>query len=383
MRKPLRTGYIYSRHLLQAFILVRATHFIYRECLSTNSIRLAGVLSLPVEEFLFSPEALDSRRIANTAEFVTSKAKRAYEDCSSSAGEIRVLKHSHSPKLCWYGTDHKKLARRIEAKYRKFSHLICDNDCNKSPNDAIVIAKSRSLEVDPAARTSTVLPLNTRRHFRLIPAALQDKISFEQKKDVAFWRGSTSSLCWDRGMNFKRYYVDNDSSADCARWSLVARWFNSSTSDVDVSISRLVQMGKRFRDYEDAVRGDVLLSEQLKYRYLISVEGNDVASNLKWALASNSVVLMPPPTRETFALEGRLIPWVHYVPLRRDTSDLLVKVQYCRRNMGVCQNISKHATAWVQSLADQKSVFNFGAMILEAHLDRLAGQPLIHNAMLQ
>ena len=46
--------------------------------------------------------------------------------------------------------------------------------------------------------------------------------------------------------------------------------------------------------------------EQLKCRYLLAVEGNDVASGLKWMLASNSVVLMAPPRRETWLAESRL-----------------------------------------------------------------------------
>lgn len=71
-------------------------------------------------------------------------------------------------------------------------------------------------------------------------------------------------------------------------------------------------------------------NEQLKYRYLIAVEGaasvqhplrcaihvftpspptttgNDVASGLKWMLASNSVVFMPLPRYETWIEESML-----------------------------------------------------------------------------
>jgi hypothetical protein len=62
--------------------------------------------------------------------------------------------------------------------------------------------------------------------------------------------------------------------------------------------------------------------DMTKYRYLVSVEGNDVATNLKWALASGCVVLMPKPRVETFFAEGMLKPYVHYVPISDDTSDL-------------------------------------------------------------
>ena len=45
------------------------------------------------------------------------------------------------------------------------------------------------------------------------------------------------------------------------------------------------------------------------------LEGNDVATQLKFALRSNSVVVMPPPKWENFLLHGLLKPWVHFVPV--------------------------------------------------------------------
>lgn len=51
-----------------------------------------------------------------------------------------------------------------------------------------------------------------------------------------------------------------------------------------------------------------------------------MATGLKWMLASNSVVFMPPRRFESWAMESLLKPWVHYVPIRRDTRDLLERV---------------------------------------------------------
>jgi Glycosyl transferase family 90 len=57
-------------------------------------------------------------------------------------------------------------------------------------------------------------------------------------------------------------------------------------------------------------------SEMLQYKVIVILEGNDISSGLKWALYSNSVVLMPKPTFTSWAMEERLVPYVHYVPLR-------------------------------------------------------------------
>jgi hypothetical protein len=80
----------------------------------------------------------------------------------------------------------------------------------------------------------------------------------------------------------------------------------------------------------------------LRHRYLISVEGDDVATNLKWALWSASAVIMPPPTMCSWAMEDRLVPWVHYVPVAHDFSNLTAVVNWCEApaHAGACQRIA-------------------------------------------
>lgn len=60
------------------------------------------------------------------------------------------------------------------------------------------------------------------------------------------------------------------------------------------------------------------LRQHLDYKFILSLEGNDVASNLKWVMSSNSLAVMPRPTCETWFMEGRLIPNYHYVEIKPD-----------------------------------------------------------------
>ena len=90
--------------------------------------------------------------------------------------------------------------------------------------------------------------------------------------------------------------------------------------------------------------------EQLRYRYTLSLEGNDVATDLKWKLASGSLVLMPPPTKEGWLMEGRLQPWVHYVPLD-SPADVAVKLAWCRRNPAWAHGIALNATRYMARFA--------------------------------
>jgi hypothetical protein len=88
----------------------------------------------------------------------------------------------------------------------------------------------------------------------------------------------------------------------------------------------------------------------LRYRYLISVEGEDVATNLKWALWSASAVIMPPPTMCSWAMEDWLVPWVHYVPVAHDFSNLTAAVDWCEApaNEGACERIAAAGRAYME-----------------------------------
>ena len=96
------------------------------------------------------------------------------------------------------------------------------------------------------------------------------------------------------------------------------------------------------------------LFEHLDYKFVICLEGNDVASNLKWVMSSNSLAVMPRPTCETWFMEGRLIPNVHYVEIKPDYSDLRERLQYYIEHPEEAEAIIKNANEYVAQFKDNK-----------------------------
>ena len=92
----------------------------------------------------------------------------------------------------------------------------------------------------------------------------------------------------------------------------------------------------------------------MEYKYLISAEGNDVSSGLKWNLYSNSVVLMPKPTVVSWFMEDHLVPYIHYVPIKDDWSDLKTQVEWCEDNQDKCLEINSNAKQYVQRFIDEQ-----------------------------
>jgi hypothetical protein len=94
--------------------------------------------------------------------------------------------------------------------------------------------------------------------------------------------------------------------------------------------------------------------DQLRYRYILALEGNDVASNLKWVMSSNSVAVMPKPKMETWFMEGKLVAGYHYVEIADDYSDLPDKILYYEKHPEEAKEIVRHANEWCKPFVNKR-----------------------------
>lgn len=184
---------------------------------------------------------------------------------------------------------------------------------------------------------SVVMKLNVLRHY-FIP---RDRTAFEDKLPTAAWRGG--------GPRNRR------------RADFVARWGDHPGFDI------------AFADYRRMPEKFVTVQQLLRHRYLVSIEGNDVATNLKWIMASNSLCLMSRPTMETWFMEGRLQPGVHYVELRSDFEDLAEKVDHYETHPDEACEIVAHANAWVKRFLDGPRERLINLLVLQKYFE-MTGQ---------
>ena len=108
----------------------------------------------------------------------------------------------------------------------------------------------------------------------------------------------------------------------------------------------------------------------LKYKYIISLEGNDKDSGLNWKLASNSLVLMPIPKFESWLMEGKLKPWIHFVPIKDDYSDLSEKLEYCVNNDSIVKQIVINANNFMKQFKNFNKEVILYHFIINYYKDR-------------
>ena len=206
-----------------------------------------------------------------------------------------------------------------------------------------VLTKSRPVGRPSRPQRNVLLNLDRKRHWGPLAEVDKHDVPWEAKADALVWRGSTTGV-WDEAV-------------DRGRRALAARYARHGDPAIDVGINAIIQRAAepRFRGmYEWMVKPGKSVAEQLRFRYIVSVEGNDVATNLKWALYSNSTVLMAKPRVESWALETALVPGVHYVRLRDNYSDLEERLEWCRRNPSKARRIAERGRAYVQQFLDAR-----------------------------
>lgn len=198
------------------------------------------------------------------------------------------------------------------------------------------VLKSRPIEGDN--KNSIVMKLNKVRHFIFV----NDKKPFEEKKDMLVWRG--------------KCYVEH-------RKKFIREFYDKSFCNVGQTNTK----GEVSQPWQ---KSKMQLEEQLQYKFILAIEGNDVASNLKWVMSSNSIAFMPKPKYETWFMEGRLVANYHYVLLKDDYSDLEEKVEYYSKNIEESLQIIKNANKYVSQFKDTKRENLISLLVLKKYFEK-------------
>jgi hypothetical protein len=112
------------------------------------------------------------------------------------------------------------------------------------------------------------------------------------------------------------------------------------------------------------------IDQQLDYKFILCLEGNDVASNLKWVMSSQSIAVMPKPKYETWFMEGLLVADVHYIIIKDDYTDLEQRLNYYINNQDKALQIIENANAYVQQFKNQENETLISLLTLKKYFEK-------------
>ena len=142
------------------------------------------------------------------------------------------------------------------------------------------------------------------------------------------WRGSSTgllALTHHRLHDLPRYRLCREAvklagAADIKLTSIV-----QAASDTD-----LAAIERQVLD-ENLMGGWVPMEEMAHYRYVVDIDGNANSWNFMMKMRLGACVLKV-ESEWTQWFTDTLEPWVHYVPVRADLSDLIERVEWCQAN---------------------------------------------------
>ena len=200
------------------------------------------------------------------------------------------------------------------------------------------ILKSRPLAED--VQNSVLLNLDKVRHFLFV----NDQKPWREKKDMAIFRGDLGILKENRNIFMRRFANGQSKLVDAASTNL-------------------------WEEHPEWQKDKLTIGEHLDYKFIMSLEGNDVASNLKWVMSSNSIAVTPRLTCETWFMEGTLKANYHYIEVKDDFSDLEERLTYYIEHPAEAEAIIEQAHEYVAQFQDEERERLISLMVLKKYFE--------------
>lgn len=176
------------------------------------------------------------------------------------------------------------------------------------------------------------------------------------KKSIAVFRGSSTGFGIDIESNMRlkisylssietnRNYID----AGITKWNTRPRKFMNSEYLQTIDVN----------DLPFGLVEPLTPYEQSNYKYIIHIDGHVSAFRLSYELNMLSVILLVESEWKIW-YSHLLKPYIHYVPIKKDLSDIIDKIKWCKENDDKCYEIAKNAQKFYYKYLQKDGIFDY------------------------
>lgn len=202
----------------------------------------------------------------------------------------------------------------------KFSYAFGDVNVETSTP---AFTKARPIVESDGYSNSVIMLLDSVRHFMFI----KDKMKWHEKIDKLVFRNVVEG---------KPHRID-----------YLLKTFDNPMCDSG-------EVAKNAPIMPEYVKPYMPIKKLLKYKFIACTEGNEVATNLKWVMSSNSIAVMPRPKFESWFMESTLIANYHYIEIKDDYSDISERLTYYINHPEEAEEIIKNANEYVKKFMNNR-----------------------------
>ncbi len=110
------------------------------------------------------------------------------------------------------------------------------------------------------------------------------------------------------------------------------------------------------------------VTESIKYKYLIDIDGNSCSySRMAWILNSNSLLMKHTSSYKQWYYD-QMQPYVHYLPIAENFSNLTEQYQWAEANSELAQAIAENGRKFAKQTFNENSILDaFDQALLQYH----------------
>ena len=194
-----------------------------------------------------------------------------------------------------------------------------------------------------------------------------------KKRELAVFRGSSTGIGYNSENNMRIRLCEKFQNHPYCNVGITS-WSNRYRKYQGESILRVPESTL-------TLSGSLSLEEQSTYKYIIHIEGHVQAYRLSIELAMRSVILLVESNYKLW-YQDRLIPWIHYVPVQSDLSDLDEKIQWCIEHDEECKKIAEEARLFYDTWLSKNSCLEYLKNVLYKMAYQCVRKTTIHRETL-
>lgn len=190
-----------------------------------------------------------------------------------------------------------------------------------------------------------------------------DRGSWDNKIDKAVFRGSSTGCGTTKDTNYRIKLAllaqEFPEYLDCK----ITEW-NTRPRLVQDMNNNWVFDSLDHENFPSLKIGEFLTpQEQSKYKYIINVDGHSTAFRLSFEFSYGSVILLCKSEYDIW-YSHLIKPFVHYIPVKKDLSNLIEQIEWCRKHQDKCKSIIKNAYLFYQKYLSRQGVLDYTSKLL-------------------
>lgn len=192
--------------------------------------------------------------------------------------------------------------------------------------------------------------------------SITQKISWSDKKSKAFWRGGFNDT-----ESPHAFLVSNERTPRME----IAYLSNDYPNEIDAGITytSVGDLEKKCKQ-DDLFKSGASNQEHIQCKYLPVLDGHVCTyPGFQWRLFSKSLSLKQKSDQVQWFYSG-LKEYEHYVPIKRDLSDLLAKIEWAKENDELAHKIAINAYKFAKENLSYEKGYRYLSLILHGYAEK-------------